>query len=83
MSTLVECDVQQRDVQQCEVQRRAQFTLRNSPIHALRDIQVEREGERLILSGIVTTFYHKQLAQEALRGMAPGLRLINDICVDN
>ncbi len=69
-------------VLECEVQRRAQFALRSSPIHALREIQVEREGERLILSGTVETFYHKQLAQEALRGMAPGLRLINEVIVD-
>lgn len=72
MATLVEC----------EVQRRAQSALRNSPIHALREIQVEREGERLVLSGMVSTFYHKQLAQEALRGMTSDLRLTNEICVD-
>lgn len=69
-------------VLECEVQRRAQTALRSSPIHALRELQVEREGERLILSGTVTTFYHKQLAQEALRGMTPGLRLINEILVE-
>jgi hypothetical protein len=69
-------------VLECEVQQRAQFTLRNSPIHALRDIQVERVGERLVLSGVVSTFYLKQLAQEALRGMTQGLRLSNEIAVD-
>jgi hypothetical protein len=72
MATLVEC----------EVQRRAQSTLRNSPIHALREIRVEREGERLVLSGFVATFYLKQLAQEALRGLTSGLRLVNEISVD-
>jgi hypothetical protein len=72
MATLVEC----------EVQRRAQSVLRNSPIHALRDILVEREGELLVLSGMVSTFYHKQLAQEALRGLTSGLRLTNEINVD-
>lgn len=72
MATLVEC----------EFQRRAQTTLRSSPIHALREIRVEREGERLVLSGSVATFYLKQLAQEAIRGLAPGLRLVNEIYVE-
>jgi hypothetical protein len=72
MATLVESEVQQR----------AQFALRSSPIHALRDIQVERNGERLILSGMVASFYLKQLAQEALRGITPGMRLMNEIVVD-
>lgn len=67
---------------ECEVQRRAQLALRNSPIHALREIRVDREGERLVLSGQVSSFYLKQLAQEAIRGMAPGLRLSNEIAVE-
>jgi hypothetical protein len=69
-------------IMECELQRRAQSALRNSPIQALRDIRVERDGEMLILSGMVETFYLKQLAQEALRGLTPGLHLVNEIFVN-
>ncbi|HAA69497.1 MAG TPA: transport-associated domain protein [Planctomycetaceae bacterium] len=54
----------------------------SSPIFALRDLKVEREGEILWIHGRVNSFYHKQLAQEAIRALADGLQVVNSIDVD-
>lgn len=60
---------------------RAQTALTTSPIQALRDVQVERNGGSLVLSGCVSSFYHKQLAQEIVRGVCQDVELINSIDV--
>ena len=64
------------------VEDRAQRALASSPIFALRDLKVEREGEILWIHGRVSSFYHKQLAQEAIRALADGLQVVNSIDVD-
>lgn len=64
------------------VAERAQRALSSSPIFALRDLKVEREGEVLWIHGRVSSFYHKQLAQEAIRALAEGLQVVNSIDVD-
>ncbi len=53
-----------------DVKSRALAALEQSPIHSLRELAVEQEGETLLLSGRVDTFYHKQLAQELVRAIA-------------
>ena len=53
-----------------DVTARAQVALAESPIHALRELRVVRDGETIILEGWVDTFYHKQLAQELVRAIA-------------
>ena len=67
-------------VQDCE--QRAQSALTSSPIYALRHLHVERRDDYLLICGRVSSFYHKQLAQEAVRAVAPDVRLINSIDVD-
>ena len=64
------------------VEDRAQRALASSPNFALRDLKVEREGEILWIHGRVNSFYHKQLAQEAIRALAEGLQVVNSIDVD-
>lgn len=66
-----------------EVQPRAQRALQNSPISELRDLRVEQERGTIFLSGSVSSFYHKQLAQELLRALCHDNRveLINAIHV--
>ncbi len=61
---------------------RAQSALAASPIYVLRDIVVEQNGDALMLMGRVDTFYHKQLAQEVVRAVADGLRVVNAVIVD-
>ena len=62
---------------------RAQEALTSSPIHALQSIRVERCDDALVLSGKVSSFYHKQLAQEAVLALADEVRLVNSVDVDN
>ncbi len=48
------------------VQPRAQAALTNSPICELRGVRVEDRDDALVISGTVSSFYHKQLAQEVV-----------------
>ena len=65
-----------------EVVQRAQRALRSSPIFALRELRGECEGEVLWIHGRVSSFYHKQLAQEAIRSLSAGRQVVNSIDVD-
>ncbi len=63
-------------------EERAKIALQTSPIHALRMLQVESDGDALVISGRVPTFYYKQLAQEAIRTVVKDVPVINNIDVD-
>ncbi|MEE2707288.1 MAG: BON domain-containing protein [Planctomycetota bacterium] len=62
--------------------RQAQVALVSSPVYELRDLSVARREDALLLRGRVSSFYHKQLAQEAVRAAAPDVQLVNSINVD-
>jgi hypothetical protein len=64
-----------------DVRQRAQKALEVSPFFALRELHVEQDGDTLLICGRVTSFYHKQLAQEAVRAAAEGLEVVNSIDV--
>ena len=53
-----------------------------SPVAELRRLRVAQRADRLEISGRVASFYHKQLAQETVRSVAGGLRLVNEIAVE-
>jgi osmotically-inducible protein OsmY len=65
------------------LRRRAQEALRSSPIYELRDLRVEQQNGRFILSGTVSSFYYKQLAQELVRARCKGddIDLVNMVRV--
>ena len=65
-----------------EVQPRALAALSNSPFYELRGLQVEHRDDTLLLSGCVSSFYHKQLAQEVVRSVCTGIKVINSIRVE-
>jgi hypothetical protein len=65
-----------------DVQPRAQMALANSPIYELRDLQVEQREGTLLIIGAVSSYYHKQLAQEVVRSVCQGIELINAIRVE-
>jgi NAD(P)H-flavin reductase len=65
-----------------EVQPRAQSALSASPVFALRELRVDQQGERLIITGPVSSFYHKQLAQEVVLAVAEGIEVVNSIAVN-
>ncbi len=62
-----------------QTQARAQAALVASPFYELRKLVVEDCGEVLVLSGVVSSFYHKQVAQEVVRSVCQD----QDIAVDN
>ncbi len=64
-----------------DVQPRAQTALASSPIYELRDLQVGNRNGRLLISGAVSSYYHKQLAQEVVRSVCAGVEVRNSIRV--
>ena len=60
----------------------ARTALSSSPIYALRELQVEKYDDSLLISGHVDSFYHKQLAQEVVRAVAKDVRVVNSIDVE-
>jgi len=62
-----------------EVCSRAQTALSSSPVYGLRELVVEHTGEALVISGTVTSFYHKQLAQEIVLAIVGRGAVINQV----
>lgn len=65
-----------------DLQPRAQAALANSPFYELRDLQVEWNCDALLISGCVSSYYHKQLAQEVVRSVCADAELVNGIRVE-
>lgn len=65
------------------VQPRAQAALAKSPFYELRQLEVVEQEGKLLLSGAVSSFYHKQLAQEVVRSVCQEIEIINCICVQD
>ena len=65
------------------VQPRAKAALTGSPFYELRALQVEYRDGTLLLSGHVSSFYHKQLAQEVVRAVCEGVKLVNSVQVES
>lgn len=68
--------------EQQDIAAAATEVLANSPVSQLRRLRVDETADKLQLSGQVRSFYHKQLAQEMVRPLVGGMRLINriDVC---
>jgi len=50
-------------------------------VRELRQLRVDRTENEIQLSGQVRSFYHKQLAQEAVRPVMAGMQLVNRVDV--
>lgn len=55
--------------------------LARSSVGELRQVRVDRSENQIELSGHVRSYYHKQLAQEAVRPVTVGMQLINRVAV--
>lgn len=64
-----------------EITDAAVAVLANSSIRELRSLRVDRSNDNLQLSGRVRSFYHKQMAQEAVRSVAAGMKVVNQVDV--
>ena len=70
------CDTPVRSLKMAEA---ASERLRSSPYRALRAISCECDQSVLLLRGRLPSFYHKQLAQEAVAGVRGVSQVINEI----
>jgi hypothetical protein len=59
----------------------AAVALRDSPIPALRKLVIEENDEAVVIRGSVTSYYLKQMAQEALMPHLDGRALQNRVAV--
>ena len=64
-----------------EVATAASEILASSSVSELRQLRVDGQANELRLSGIVRSFYHKQLAQESVRTVAGDMRVVNRVDV--
>jgi len=64
-----------------QVAARAQGILECSPYSDVRQVVVEAFGPRVLVSGRLESFYHKQLVQESLRFVYELLEVIDDLQV--
>ncbi|TWU03678.1 BON domain-containing protein [Neorhodopirellula pilleata] len=62
-------------------QESALAVLATNSVAELRFLRVDENDDEIHLSGHVRSFYHKQLAQEAVRPIAEGRRVINRVTV--
>jgi len=63
------------------LESRARSALANCPIHEIRELRVLDRNGMLVMEGRVSSFYHKQLAQEVVLSVCKGARLANLIQV--
>jgi hypothetical protein len=63
------------------MQMRADQVLRQSPIPALRKLHAEETDFEIILSGSVSSYYLKQLAQETIMPVLGSRELRNRVAV--
>jgi hypothetical protein len=65
-----------------EVEVQATRTLQSTH-PALRHLRVQGADGSLVISGTVSCYYHKQLAQEALKPLRGDLELVNHVKVSS
>ena len=63
------------------VETRAACALKQSSYPGLRRLNVQRNDDALVISGTVSTYYLKQLAQECLMPVRGELALVNRVTV--
>jgi osmotically-inducible protein OsmY len=61
---------------------RIKTSLESSPYEPVRKVTVKLDGQRVILSGTVRSFYMKQVAQETARLNGNGFMVVNHIEVE-
>lgn len=64
-----------------EILNAASAVLAENSVPELRSLRVDEDSNELQLHGHVRSFYHKQLAQEAVLPLAGGLRVVNHVDV--
>ena len=60
---------------------RAAALLRDNSVNDLRRLEVTETASEIVITGIVTSYYLKQMAQEAVRPALNGRKLRNKVIV--
>jgi hypothetical protein len=60
---------------------RAALLLRDNPVNDLRRLEVIESESEIVISGIVSSYYLKQMAQETVRPALNGRKLRNRVIV--
>jgi osmotically-inducible protein OsmY len=63
------------------IERAAQWRLEASAYAALKAVKCQFRKGKLLLSGQMPSYYHKQLAQEAIRDLPGVSAIVNEISV--
>ena len=71
-----------RDLDLEDLKANIEAALLASPIHGLREIEVDQMDDSILISGTVESFYHKQLAQELVRHISPETKVVNSVSVE-
>jgi osmotically-inducible protein OsmY len=64
-----------------DLERRAQSALTSSSVYPLRELTAESQNDAILITGSVNSFYHKQLAQEAVRAVVGAIEVVNSVQV--
>lgn len=64
------------------LEKRIGKALTQHPYLARRNVRIETESGRVTLKGVVTSYFHKQMAQEALRRIDGVAHIENQLEVD-
>jgi hypothetical protein len=68
-----------KESQDQELQQRVQLFLSTANVPALRHVQVQVDGDQVVLRGAVHTYYEKQLALEFSRRVAGVIHVVDEI----
>lgn len=63
-------------------ERKAKAALRASPYFPLRGLRCRCDGDVIVLEGRVSSYYHKQLAQETVAHLEGMPMVVNDVGVE-
>lgn len=66
-----------------DIRSRVATALAASPVPRLRLVSVELDENTVCLSGRVSSFYHKQLAQEVVRAIDGDVKVRNELHVES
>jgi len=78
-SVLQGCETRMSEKSLRGVEQRAQVALDSSPIFDLHDLRVACSGQNLLITGSVSSYYHKQLVQEIVRAVAAEMEVVNSV----
>ncbi len=82
-ATLVSADCMSAQSARARLVHDIRLSLRRSGHAELRSVEVDVDGDQVLMQGRVPTFYLKQLSQELVRTVAPQHKINNKLVVES